>query len=40
MSYKVDIVEKKIELHSYKEVSQVLKTCLVIFYMKQEVLRT
>ena len=31
MSYKVEIIEKKIQLNSYKQVNQVLKTCLVIF---------
>ena len=31
MSYKVEIIEKKIQLNSYKQTNQVLKTCLVIF---------
>ena len=32
--------KKKIQLNSYKQVNQVLKTCLVIFQMKQKVLST
>ena len=31
LSYKVKIIEKKIQLNSLKQVNQVLKTCLVIF---------
>ena len=31
MSCKVEIIEKKIQLNSYKQVREVLKTCLVIF---------
>ena len=31
MSYKVKLVEKKIQLNSQKQVNQVLKTCLMIF---------
>ena len=31
ISYKVEMIEEKIQLHSYKQVNQVLKTCLVIF---------
>ena len=30
-SYKVELVEKKIQLNSQKQVNQVLKICLVIF---------
>ena len=31
ISYKVEMIEEKIQLHSQKQVNQVLKTCLVIF---------
>ena len=31
MRYKVEIIEKKIRLNSYKQVNHVLQTCLVIF---------
>ena len=31
MSYKVEIIEKKIQLYNYKQLNQVLKICLVIF---------
>ena len=29
-TYKVKIIEKKIQLHNYKQVNQVLKICLMI----------
>ena len=31
MSYKVEIIEKKIQLYNEKQVNQVLMVCLVIF---------
>ena len=31
MSYKVELVEKKIQLNSWKQANQLLKTYLVIF---------
>ena len=31
MSYKVEIIEKKIQLYNEKQVNQVLTVCLVIF---------
>ena len=31
MPYKVEIIEKKIQLYNWKQVNQVLKICLVIF---------
>ena len=37
MSYKVEFVEKKDPIKQ-KQVNQVLKTCLMIFYIKQKVL--
>ena len=30
MKYNVELVEKKVQLNSYKQVNQVLKTCLMI----------
>ena len=33
MSYKVEIIEKKIQLYNQKQVNEVLKICLVIFQM-------
>ena len=38
MSYKVELVEKKDPLIQLEQVNQVLKTCLMIFQMKQKTL--
>ena len=40
ISYKVELVEKKIQLNSQKRVIRVLNICLAIFQMKQKVLST
>ena len=40
MSRKVQIIEKKIQLNSEKQVYQVLKACLVILQVKQKVSST
>ena len=36
MSYKVELIEKKIQLYNQKQVNQVLKIFFVIFYMTQK----
>ena len=38
MSYKVELILKKIQINRKMQLNQVLKTCLMIFQIKQEVL--